>query len=174
MRILSFDGLAPPARWPVAAVAALGAALVCALWACGCDRRAPRPATRPAGGRASPYDKDYVAASAAATDFCTAWRARDLAAGRALLSLRVRRTFTDAQIRDAIVGSANPSHAGFELLGGTREAAGRIVFRVRLFYGFAGRADDRIEAPTERIVLVRDKTGRWSVDEFPLLVEQTG
>jgi hypothetical protein len=135
----------------------------------GCHRRSSAPPA-PAARAQPSWDADYVAALAAANRFCHAWRQRDLRAGKDLLSTRIKRTFPEARIRDALVGAPNPEHAAFELSDGERVEDGRVVFRLRLFFRYAGRAADRIEAPSERIVLVRDAAGQWHVDEFPLLV----
>jgi len=146
----------------LAVLAALGAA------AAGCERPpAPPPASRPA--TQSPYDERYVSALAAAGEFCRAWRRSDLAAGKAMLTLRVRRTYSDARMRDAIAGLGNPAHGAFEIGDGEPLPGGRMAFHVRLFFRFAGQVDSRVEVADERIVLARDESGQWMVDEFPML-----
>jgi len=159
------NGLRPsPAALPAALAVA---AFVC----CGCDelrKAAPAPAGRKPAAPA--YDSDYVNALASANAFCQAWQRRDLAAGKALLSRRLRRALTDTLMADAIVGVSNPRHAAFELHDGQPAGRGQYAFRVRLFHAYAGMAEDRIEAPEERIVVAREDNGNWAVDEFPMLV----
>lgn len=139
--------------------------LAAALIAPGCRGSQSPP------GRGAPrtYGADYVAALDAANRFCGAWRRQDLAAGKALLSLRVQRTFPDARIKDAIVGAANPRHAAFEIAEGQSAGPATYAFRLRLFLRFTGQAEDRIEAPLEQIVVRQDESGKWLVDGFPLL-----
>jgi hypothetical protein len=42
-----------------------------------------------------------------------------------------------------------------------------MAFRVRLFFRFTGRAEDRVESSAHRMVMARDDRGRWVVDRFP-------
>lgn len=161
--------LPPPAARRRRRATALSAATLLALLGAGCDRKGA-PQTQPAeqaGSEAT--DRDYVAALNTASAFCRAWQQSDLAAGRALLSRRVRVTFTDARIRDAIVATPNPRHAAFEVQGGSPSGPRRITFRVRLFYIYAGEARQRIEAPVEDVVVQQDQAGQWLIDRFPML-----
>jgi hypothetical protein len=143
-------------------------ALLSALAPPGCDSPAPKP---PARKPATKYDEEYLAALAAANEFCHAWRQGDVAAGRPLLSPRIKRTFPDSRIRDVISGTPNARHVAFEISAGSRGADGSIAFRVRLFHRYTGRAEDRIEGPVQSIVMQPDGAGRWLVDRFPLLEE---
>jgi len=146
------------------------------VWPLGCKRpgvKKPRP-TRPAKtrpARAAPrpvYDDDYAAALGAADMFCQAWKTRDLHGGQVLLSARMKAGATPEQIRNIIMGRANPSHAAYEIFGGRRLDDGRIAFSLRLFYRYAGRNYNRIEAPLQRIVIARDEAGQWKVDDLPV------
>jgi len=142
--------------------------LACLAAACaqyGCEQAGPPPATQPAQNE---YNDQYVAALAAASDFCQAWQHRDEAAGRALLSRGFLRRYPDRQIRDAIVGAANPRHAAYEITGGERLGEGRYGFDVKLFYAFSGAHGDRLELARRRIVVVRQQDGLWKVDKFPI------
>jgi len=133
-----------------------------------CDRPVAGPASRRS---AKSYDADYLSALAAANQFCQAWRERDVDTAKALLSDRIRRTFSNQRIADALSGPSNPRHAAYEVSDGNRGPRGTIAFRLRLFYRYAGQAQDRIEAPVTSIVLYRDESGAWLVDRFPLLTE---
>ena len=145
-------------------------ALAVMLTPAACDRPAAGPGSqRPA----KTYDDNYLAALAAANEFCQAWRERDVDTAKALLSPRIRRTFSNQHIADALSGTSNPHHAAYEISDGERGPRGTIVFRLRLFYRYTGRAQDRIEAPAASIVLYRDEGGNWLVDRFPLLTEPT-
>ena len=135
-----------------------------------CDRSSQPPPAADGKARANDkYNADYIAALAAANEFCRAWRRGDVGAGVGLLSRRVRRALPDARIRDAIAGVGNPRHAGFEISNGEHVGPGQVAFRVRLLYTYVGQSEDRTEAPLERIVLQRDESGRWLVERFPLL-----
>lgn len=144
------------------------AAVVFAPVPLGCDRPVPKPQAK---RRVTTNDAEYMAALAAANEFCHAWRHRDVGTARSLLSSRVRRTFPDSRIRDIVSGSPNSHHVAFEISGGSRAADGSFTFRVRLFYRYTGRAEDRIEGPVESIVMRRDEAGKWLVDRFPMLDE---
>lgn len=131
----------------------------------GCEYLQPSdPTTKPARTR---YDKSYVAALSVADSFCQAWLERNEAIGRGLLSRQMLRKYSNQQLRDAIVGYANPTHAAYELFNGERLTAGRYAFSVRLFFRYAGGHTDRLESPLEQIVIAYD-AGRWWVDEFPM------
>ncbi len=142
---------------------ALSAVTAAAVFGCR-----PRDQAPPAAAAEDPeYLAAYADALAVANAFCRAWQAKDVGAGKALLSTRVRRTFPDQQMHDAIAGPANPAHLAFEIHDGSREDE-RFAFRLRLFYRFAGRAQQRVEARDEAILLVREGEA-WLVDAFPLL-----
>jgi len=146
---------------------ALLTALAVGLGAVSCQRASPP--RKPAATQT--YDAHYIGALAAADEFCDAWRRRDVRTAKILLSRRVRRTFPDAQIQDAIAGPPSPGHAAYEISGGSRSTDGSFTFALRLFYRFAGRAQERIEARSDSIAVQRDDTGTWLVDRFPLLNE---
>ncbi len=139
----------------------------------GCDDeagRSPASATQPAGKTPSPDDHAaYASALGSANDFCLAWRTRDYEAGRAMLTVRLQRKYPEDSLRSAIVGLANPRHEAYEISAGSRLGKGRFAFKLRLFLLYSGERDTRIEAPVERIVLVQDDSGKWRVDEFPML-----
>ena len=144
------------------------AALVFTLAPPGCDRPVPKPqAKKPA----TKHDGEYIAALAAANEFCHAWRQGDAGAARSLLSPRIKRTFPDRRIRDVISGTPNSHHVAFEISTGSRAADGGITFHVRLFCRYTGQAEDRIEGPVQSIVMRPDGAGNWLVDRFPLLDE---
>ena len=151
-------------RAPAGLPTAVLLAAILAAGAIACDRRAPAP---PASTQ---FDANYLDALAAANGFCDAWRRGDVETGKKLLSVRVKRAFPDAAIHDAIAGPPNPQHVAYELSDG-QARADRMTFRLRLLYRFAGRAQQRIEARAEQVVLRRDADGRWLVDRFPLLDE---
>ena len=146
------------------------------VWGLDCKRpgvKKPRPTrptkTRPARADPTPvYNDDYAAALGAADMFCQAWKTRDLYGGQAVLSARMKAGATPEHIRNIIMGRVNPSHAAYEIFGGSRLDDGRIAFSLRLLYRYAGRNYNRIEAPLKRIVIARDKAGQWKVDDFPV------
>lgn len=125
----------------------------------------PPPATQPAKTR---YDSQYTAALSVADAFCHAWMNADLPTGRALLSRRFIRKYSDRRLRDMIVGSGNPQHAGYEIGNGRRVSNGRYAFDVRLFLSYSGQHSDRLETPLVRIALTQDEARNWWVDEFPV------
>jgi hypothetical protein len=138
----------------------LPVAMVLAVLApAGCEGDAPPSA--------DPKDPAYAAALAAANDFLHAWREKDLSAGRNLLSERLTRAHTLSQIEDVVCGHPSAQHAAFTVSGGEPAGEGRMAFRVRLFFRFTGRADDRVESSAHRMVMARDDRGRWQVDVFP-------
>lgn len=140
------------------AVAAVSAALL----APGCDAIG-----EPGGKPSKSYEQDYVDALAVADTFCWAWRHRDVGAARAMLSQRLRKATTEAVLTDAVMGAANQTHAAFEIGEGAKDTKERYAYRLRLFYTYSGAAENRVEAPLERIVVVREETGHWAVDAFP-------
>lgn len=147
-------------------VSAAGLVVLVAGLLSGCEaRRRPEPQTRPAKTQ---RDENYIAALSAVDDFCNAWKQRDEAAGRALLSRPMLLKYPDRQLRDAIVGMSNPQHAAFEIADGKKLSSGRYQFKVRLFFQYTGLHADRIESPLERIVVARDDKGVWRVDDFPI------
>ena len=113
-------------------------------------------------------DPAYASAVAAANDFLGAWREKDLSAGRALLSDRLIRGHTFSQIEDALRGHPNAQHAAYVLCPGEPAGEGRFAFRVRLFFRFTGKLDDRVESSVHRVVVARDDRGEWRVDRFPI------
>jgi hypothetical protein len=125
----------------------------------------PPPATQPTETR---YDPQYVAALSVADEFCHAWSGGDLGTGRAILSRRFIRKHSDKRLRDMIVGSGNPRHAGYEIGNGRRLPGMRYAFDVRLFLSYSGQHSDRLEFPLVQIVLAQDDGGNWWVDEFPV------
>jgi hypothetical protein len=132
------------------------------LLAPGCD------ALPQGGGKSSrAYDQDYIDALAVANSFCWAWRHRDVAAARAMLSQRLRKLTTEANLADAVVGATNQAHGAFEVADGGLDAKERYAYRLRLFYTYAGAAENRVEAPLEKIVVIREESGHWAVDGFP-------
>ena len=146
----------------------LATMFVAATWIGGCEKYLPsedEPQTQPAS---TVHDEDYIAALHQANRFCDAWLARDESAGRALLTRRFIRQHPDQRLRDGIAGLANPHHAAFELSDGRKTGKDRYVFDVRLFLQYSGMQSDRIEAPLEHIVVVRNDSGQWRIDEFPL------
>jgi len=138
--------------------------LLAAVVLIGCDPPAT-PASKPSETK---YDQRYTEALAVADAFCDAWREGDEGAGRMHLSRRILRKYPDSQIRDAIVGLANPRHAAYEILGGKQLAKGRYSFRLRLFFGYTGGHADRLEADEEHMVVELSEAGKWVVDEFPI------
>ena len=133
----------------------------------GCEDTAPPPPPKQRKASAG-YNADYLAALSVANEFCRAWQRGNYPAGRGLLSRRLTRLHSEATLKGAIVAVASPAHGGYEILGGKAAGADRFTFQVRLFYVFAGQAEDRIEVPIERVALVRAAGGRWLVDEFPI------
>ena len=137
----------------------------------GCQRDEqppPEPATRPAE---TPIDDDYVDALATANEFCNAWKSRDYAAGRALMSRDFIRRYPEKRLRAALEGMPNPQHVAFEIFDGEPLRDGRIAFKVRQLFRYTGQIDDRIEGPLQRIVIIRDdsdKRGKWLVGDFPI------
>jgi len=155
---------------PVAIGLAMAAGLASIPMACQERSEVPgSPATRPAK---TVYDDDYIDALSAANKFCQAWRQADYAAGKKLLSRRLARAYSDKRLQDAIAGLSNPRHAAIEIFEGQKLPDGRFAFKIRLFHRYTGVIEDRIEAPVERIVMVRrpvpDRPARWLVDEFPI------
>lgn len=139
----------------------------------GCERPAARPpTTRPA--QATDYDDQYVAALASADAFCQAWKQRDEAAGRALLSKRFLRKYPDSRIADAIVGRTGPDHAAYEIASGRRLGPGRYGFDVKLLFTYSGLHGARIEPADQQVVVVRDPAGNWKVDRFPVPTTPAG
>ncbi len=153
-------------------VTALTLAAACA----GCEDIFGPPQTQPAQTQPTEtrYNDAYLSALSTADAFCDAWRQCDEASGRALLSLRMKRKYPDRDLRNAIVGHANPRHAGYEIFDGKRMRDGRYAFKVRLFYRYSGSHRDKVESPLVRIVVVREETGDWKVDEFPIPRAQGG
>jgi len=149
-------------------VVLLPTALVSAWLLPGCDQPPPKA---PARKSSQKHTGEYIAALASANAFCQAWRQRDVAVGKSLLSLRIKRTFPESRIHDALSGTGNPRHAAYEISHGVRAADASIAFRLRLFYRYTGGIQDRVESPVASIVLRRDEAGTWLVDRFPLLDE---
>ena len=151
--------------------AALILATTGAVWTqVACEKRpgrAPAPQSKPA------YDADYLAALSVADDFCQAWKSRDVAGGRALMSQRMIRAYPDERLRDALAGAANPRHVAYEISAGRLLPDGRRAFDVRLFFAYEGAHDDRIESPLAQVVLAREPTGPYRVDEFPIPVGES-
>ena len=155
----------------------LAVALIAALTPLACEKmqREATSGESAEGGAEAPGpraaaeapDDDYVRALAVANRFCQAWRQRRYAAGKALLTRRLVRQHPEQRLRDLIAGPHNPRHAAFEVFGGRRLGPGRFEFSVRLFLRFVGESEQRIETLAERIVLVRDGSGTWRVDDFP-------
>ena len=131
----------------------------------GCEKTPPEPETQPAN---TARDDAYIAALAVANEFCQAWKHRDEAAGRALLSLRLIRQHSDKRLSAAIVGVSNPHHAAYEISEGRKLAEGRYEFKLRLFFQYTGLHGDRIESPLDRIVVARIDAEHWRVDQFPI------
>ncbi len=151
---------------------AMSALLLCALCWPGCEDVAPPPKTpkpKPAQSKTT-LDEDYITAMAAANDFCQAWQHGYLATARSLMTKRLIRKHPDDRIRDAIISPApnNPRHGAYQILSGQKLADGKVQFKVRLIFTYTGTMEDRIEAPVEKIVLIRDDKGQWRVDYFPI------
>lgn len=127
------------------------------------------PTTRPAENATAADDAAYASALRAANDFCRAWQMRDYRTGRAMLTVRLQRKYPEDDLRAAIAGQTNPRHEAYEVSAGNRLGEGRYAFRLRLFLLYSGERDIRVESPVERIVLMKDKSGQWRVDEFPML-----
>jgi len=124
------------------------------------------PSTAPAGPQ---YDEDYVAALSSADEFCRAWKAEDYPTVRAMLTRRLLISHPERKLDDTLGGTGNPRHGAYEIFDGERLGTSRFAFNVRLFLTYIGASDTRIEAPIERVVIARDDTGRWRVDEFSAL-----
>lgn len=132
----------------------------------GCEKSpSGQPQTQPAENR---QNEQYISALAVANEFCAAWKQGSEAAGRALMSKRMIRTFPDAQLRDAIVGASNPAHAAFQIGEGKKRSDGGYEFPIVLFFRYGGQHSNRIEAADARIVVAEDQPGLWRVAEFPM------
>ena len=143
-------------------------ALASAVSVPGCKKTTQQPPPPAQEQTQTSYDLDYVAALAAANRFCQAWQAGNFSEGRKLLTRRLTRQHPDNRLRDAIAGPLNPRHSAYEVSDGKKLGPGRIEFQVRLFFGYGGDIEDRIETGLERMVLAREDDGRWRVDEFPI------
>ena len=145
-------------------------AMAVGLLATGCEDSAPTP---PAEATSQPADlnfgSDAIEALAAANQFCRHWRMRDYESGRSMLSRRLLRKYPDSDMRTAIAGTSNPHHGAFAIFEGQEIGPGRFAFKIRLFLIYTGQRDYRYEAPVKRIVVERDETGQWLIDEFPFL-----
>jgi len=146
---------------------------------CGCEKFLAKPANPPsekAAQSASPAAKpqtfsdedEYSQALGMANRFCEAWRTGDASFARSLLTSRFVRRYPDARIDAALADTGNPAHAAYEVFEGRRMGDGRVEFKVRFFYRYAGLHSDRMEAPVGRLVLIPDAESQWKVDEFPL------
>ena len=114
------------------------------------------------------YDADYIGALAVANDLCQAWKAREYAVGKALLTRRLVRRHPEARLKDAIVGSANPIHVSYEITGSRKISPSEIEFQIRLFLRYIGEVENRIEMITASLVVIREYGKQWRVDEFPI------
>lgn len=111
---------------------------------------------------------DYMDALAVMNKFWLAWQEQDSEAARIYMTRRLIRQHSDQQIVDYLAGSGNPHHVAFEVLEGKQIEPGRFEFKVRLFFKFTGRLDNRIETPVEQAVIIRDKRGKWMIDDLPI------
>ncbi len=114
------------------------------------------------------YDEDYVAALSAANRFCESWLHRDYSAARAMLTRRLVFEYPEQRLKDMIGGVGNPSHGAYEICEGRKLDDSRIAFKVRFFQVYVGQHENRVEAPLEQIVLIKEADNIWQVDEFPI------
>lgn len=155
----------PHRAWIAAAVA------IAALAPLGCKQitKPGSPASKPTTTR---QDEDYIGALAAANELCEAWqRARYSSVIKDLFSKRMREAHSDDALYAAITG---PHHAAYEISEGRLLNDGRYAFKLLLFLVYPGQMGNRIEKLPEEIVMARDTSGRWKVDEFPVPREPGG
>jgi len=151
---------------PVGAALA-AAAVLCCLLPAGCKKDAT-PTTAPADKGQTPdkTDAGYVQALAVANAYCRAWQKKDWAAAKELLSDALQQRHPAERLVNAVIGAPNHAHEAYEVSNGQRLTAGRYAFDVRLHVRLSGGWEDRAEARRERIVIARDASGKWKVDDL--------
>jgi len=77
-------------------------------------------------------DDDYRAALSTANAFCEAWRRGNYLTARDLMTVPLRRRWSERQLRAAIEPPANVRHAGYQIETGRQLEDGSVVFDVRL------------------------------------------
>jgi hypothetical protein len=152
-------------------LAAMALALL-ALTAPGCKRQTQPPGPPVKGAQKEGIDYHYVGALAAANQLCQAWRNHEYSPTvKDLFSKRMQEKYKgdDEPLFNAIAGPVNPRHSAYTIYGGRRLEDGRYSFQVCLYLTFAGSMDEaRIEPVDKEILVVREESGLWKIDDFPV------
>ncbi|WP_274653591.1 hypothetical protein [Paenibacillus humicola] len=82
---------------------------------------------------------DYLFALRTADQFLQAWLNRDLAAGTALVTDKVKREAGENGLFAFFVGTSNPHHEAFELKGKRQADANTYIFRAWLYEHVTGQ-----------------------------------
>ena len=152
-------------KLPLLAVVCLGALIGPA----GCDRR--QDESDQAGQAVEDQkakEQAFLAALRTANAFCEAWRAGDFSTARRLMSERLIRRHSESRLQSSVAPPPGGEHVGYLLSSGKHLSDGRVAFQLQLFFVYAGRYDNRLERPVDRIVLVGGSDDPWKVDEFPI------
>lgn len=147
-------------------VAFVAGVLLAAIAPLACEKPASEPEEMES--EKTKYDEDYIAALKAANLFCQHWLLGDYPVAKMMLTKRLRHEHSEQRLKDVLGGVGNPRHAAYEVYGGRKLDDTRITFKVRLFQVYIGQGEKRIEAPAERIVLIKESKNNWLVDEFPI------
>lgn len=128
----------------------------------------PAQAEQPAG---ETLDQDYVLALATVNRFLCAWQMRRQEEGLAMLSRRLKQSFTEEELRMYISGISNPHHAGFDVGRGKRLADGHFAFPVRFYEHYTAEKETFKRPKALRFVVVQTGPEEWRVEELPGLVK---
>jgi hypothetical protein len=108
----------------------------------------------------------YLSALGVADAFLAAWVARDVDAGLALMSPRLRASHASDEpwVRQYMSGLSNPHHVSFEISRGKEMQRDRFVFPVILYEAYTGEPSGW--AYRGSIEVIRHEE-RWGVDRLP-------
>lgn len=139
----------------------------------GCSKIVPSQPTPPQSGNLTiinniEIDKDYLLALNSVNQFLGAWLMRDQQKGSEFITENLRKTLNENELFAFFVGTSNPHHQGFEIIGRERIEKTTIRFNVWLYEYYTG------ESPTPKkrgnpyyIDVVKVDEYRWLVNNLP-------
>ncbi len=116
-------------------------------------------------------DQDYMLALGTVNHFLCAWQMRRQEEGLALLSPRLKKKYSEEDVRMYISGISNPHHAAFEVGRGKRLAEGPFAFPASFYQHYAAGKETFKRPKALQAVVIQIGAEEWTVDELPGLVE---
>lgn len=117
-------------------------------------------------------DKDYLMAVNAADQFLGAWLMRDLQKGVQFITPELKNSLTEEQLFAFFVGTSNPHHQGFEIIGKERINDTTIRFNVWLYEYYTGENPPPVKRGSPYYIdVVKSSEYIWLVSNLPAKVE---